>query len=218
MRAIRRPRADRGMSLIEVLVSMGLFALIGSLLLGLALSTQAVTDSTRTRAGVTEETRTAMERLTRELRQSAGIDAVTLPELAADGSMALTFWTDFDGDQVRDTAASDPEVLTYCWSPASQRLTLGSTADCSAARPVLAATVASVRLELDSSEWAYDANGDGTTTWLELDQKGAPVGNQNGRPDGPELAHVDLVGVTIVVRDGNGEQSYETQIDLRNRS
>ena len=216
MTTVRRPRADSGMSLIEVLVSMGLFALVGSLLLGLALSTQAVTDSTRTRAGVTEETRTAMERLNRELRQSAGIEAVTLPGPAT--SMSLTFWTDFDGDGMRDTTAADPEVLTYCWSPVTQQLTLGSTTDCSVARPVLAATVASVQLELDSSEWAYDANGDGTTTWLELDQKGSPVGNQNNRPDGPELAHVDLVGVTIVVRDGNGEQSYQTQIDLRNRS
>ena len=85
MTAVRRPRADSGVTLIEVLVSMGLFALVGSLLLGLALSTDSVTASTRSRAGVTEETRTAMERLSRELRQSAGIDAVTLPEL--DGSL-----------------------------------------------------------------------------------------------------------------------------------
>ncbi|MBI2244796.1 MAG: prepilin-type N-terminal cleavage/methylation domain-containing protein, partial [Nocardioides sp.] len=176
MRWLRRPRADSGVTLIEVLVSMGLFALVGSLLLGLALSTDSVTASTRTRAGVTEETRTAMERLTRELRQSAGIEAVTLP--GPTSPMALTFWTDFDGDGVRDTAAGDPEVLTYCWSPATLQLTLGATTDCDTARPVLAATVASVELELDSSEWAYDANGDGTTTWLELDQKGPPVGNQ----------------------------------------
>lgn len=216
MTPVRRPRADSGVTLIEVLVSMGLFALIGSLLLGLALSTDSVTASTRSRAGATEETRTAMERLSRELRQSAGIDAVTLPEL--DGSMALTFWTDFDGDGVRDTAAADPEVLTYCWSPSSQQLTLGATTDCDGARPVLAATVTSVELELDSSEWAYDANGDGTTTWAELDQKGPPVGNQNGRPDITELLHIDLVGVTITVDDGSGEQTYHTQIDLRNRS
>lgn len=216
MRWLRRPRADSGMTLIEVLVSMGLFALIGSLLLGLALSTDSVTASTRARAGVTEETRTAMERLTRELRQSAGIEAVTLP--GPSSAMALTFWTDFDGDGVRDTAAADPEVLTYCWSPATLQLTLGATVDCDTARPVLAATVAAVQLELDSSEWAYDANGDGTTTWAELDQKGAPVGNQNGRPDGTELLHIDLVGVTITVRDGSGEQTYHTQIDLRNRS
>ena len=214
MRWLRRPRADSGVTLIEVLVSMGLFALIGSLLLGLALSTDSVTASTRARAGVTEETRTAMERLSRELRQSAGIDAVTLPG----SSMALTFWTDFDGDGVRDTTAADPEVLTYCWSASSRQLTLAATSDCTAARPVLAATVESVTLELDSSEWAYDANGDGTTTWAELDQKGPPVGNQNGLPDSTELAHIDLVGVTLTVRDGSSEQTYHTQIDLRNRS
>ncbi|WP_028639108.1 prepilin-type N-terminal cleavage/methylation domain-containing protein [Nocardioides sp. URHA0032] len=208
-------RRDDGMSLVEVLVAATLFGVLGTLLLGLAISTSAVTQDTKSRTDVTGEARTALERMTRELRQSAGLDAVTLP---GDGTAtSFTFWTDFDGDGFRDQSASDPEVLTYCWSTVTDELTLNDDADCDAARPVLAGKVSSLQLELDSSEWAYDADGNGTTTWQELDAK-AGLGNDNHRPDGAELLHIDLVGVTLVVRDGTGgAQTFHTSIDLRNR-
>ena len=164
-----------------------------------------------------EEARTAMERLSRELRQAAAIDRVTLPASPGTGLTSFTFWSDFDGDGHRDTGAGDPEVLTYCWNPDTDRLTLTDQLSCDDAQPVLAATVTRFVVDLESSEWAYDANGDGITTWSELDARGAPVGNGNGRPDA-ELVHVDLVGVTMTVQDGAGSQTYQTRIDLRNRS
>ena len=70
---------DAGVSLVEVLVGVGLFATLGVLLLGLALSTGKVTSDTRALANVSEESRLAMERMTRELRQSSGLTAVELP-------------------------------------------------------------------------------------------------------------------------------------------
>jgi type II secretory pathway pseudopilin PulG len=209
-------RRDDGMSLVEVLVAASLFTLLGTMLLALAVSTSAVTQDTKTRTGVTGEARTALERMTRELRQSAGFDAVTLP--GAGAYTSFTFWTDFDGDGFRDQTADDPEVLTYCWSPDADELTLSDDADCTAARPVLAGEVSSLELELDSSEWAYDADGDGTTTWEELDAKPG-LGNGDGRPNGAELLHIDLVGVTLTVQDGTGAaQTFHTEIDLRNRT
>ncbi len=197
---------------------MTLFGILSSLLLGLAVATGAVTDDTRDRTGVAEEARTAMERITRELRQASAIDRVTLPATPGAGATSFTFWSDFDGDGVRDTSAVDPEILTYCWGPTSQRLTLSAQADCDDAQPVLAATVRSFVIELDSSKWTYDTNGDGTTSWVELDQHGAPVGNGDGVANATELAHVDLLVVTMTVEDGAGTQTYHTQIDLRNRS
>lgn len=211
---------DAGMSLVEVLVAMGLFAVVGTLLLGLALSTSQVAEDTRTRTGVNEESRLAMERLARELRQSSGIDAVTLPTVEGTAALTeLTFWTDFNGDGARTLDASDPEVLTYRWNPDTLRLTLTAGGLGPAeTRPVLAAKVTAFTLELRSSRWEYDGDADGTTTWLELDQAGSPVGNGNGVADMPELGFVDLVRVTMTVQDGNGAQTYTTRIDLRNRS
>ena len=60
-------------------MGVGLFATLGVLLLGLALSTGKVTSDTRALANVSEESRLAMERMTRELRQSSGLTAVELP-------------------------------------------------------------------------------------------------------------------------------------------
>src|SRR3546814_12863401 len=62
-------RTDEGSTLIEVLVAISLFTVLGALLLGFAISTGKVTDDTRSMTRVSEETRLAMERLTRELRQ-----------------------------------------------------------------------------------------------------------------------------------------------------
>jgi type II secretory pathway pseudopilin PulG len=207
------------MSLVEVLVGMALFSVLGVLLLGLALSTSRVTEGTRDRTAVNEESRSAMERIARELRQASAIDSVVLPAGAGPGTTSFTFWTDFDGDGVRSTSAGDPEVLTYRWEPASEQLTLtahdgGQTQP----QPVLAAHVTAFVADLRSSRWEYDANADGKTTWQELDAVGAPVGNGNGFADQPELANIDLLGVTLTVEDAGGSSTYRTLIDLRNRS
>ena len=215
---------DEGVSLVEVLVTMGLFSMLGTLLLGLALSTGKVTQDIRTLTNVNEESRLAMERMTRELRQASVITDIHLPATASDAT-ALTFWTDFDGDGAQDANAADPELLTYRWDPVTSRLTLtandaGGTA---VTRPVLAANVSAFTLGLRTSEWQYDGSiasqpPDGETTWQELDAAGAPLGNANGAPDGNELANIDLVEVSMTVLDGVRAQTYNTQVDLRNRN
>lgn len=208
---------DQGMTLVEVLVAMGLFAVVGSLLLGLALSTNDVTEATRNRTGVAEETRTAMERITRELRQSSGLESVTLPTVASPGTTSFTFWTDFNGDGAKTNNATDPEVLTYRWDASTHRLSLtAQTGSDPETRPLLAAKVTSFEVGLKSSRWDYDADGDGTTTWQELDA--SAVGNKDSAPDGNELAYVDLLQIDMTVADADGVQTYRTQVDLRNRS
>jgi type II secretory pathway pseudopilin PulG len=204
---------DAGMSLIEVLVGMGLFAVLGTLLLGFALSTSRVTEDTRALTSMNERSRLVMERLTRELRQAQAIQVVKLPPAT---TTSVTFWTDFDGLPGEGTVA-DPEVLTYSWDPSTKTLTL-SAKGLAGTAPVLATNVSNFSLGLRSSKWQYDANGDGRTTWQELDAAGAPVGNANGMPDGPELENIDLVEVSMTVQEGVRVQTYNTQVDLRNRS
>jgi type II secretory pathway pseudopilin PulG len=219
-----RPNAgadrDRGMSLVEVLVGIGLFGMLGAVLLGVVLSTSRVTDDTRELTNVNEEARLAVERLTRELRQANEIVAVHLPANAND-STALTFWTDFNGNGAKDLTAADPEVLTYRWQPTTGQLTLTANDSNGTAvtRPLLSSNVSAFSITLNSSQWQYDANHDGTTTWQELDAlPPVGVGNNNGGLDGEELKHIDLVGVTMTVLDGPHAQTYTTQVDLRNRN
>ena len=208
---------DAGVSLVELLVGIGLFATLGTLLLGLALSTGKVTTDTRALANVSEESRLAMERMTRELRQSNGLTAVELP---AASSTALTFWTDFNGNEAPDLNAADPEVITYRWDPTTRMLTLtaNDATGTAVTRPVLAAQVSRFEVDLRSSKWQYDTDGLLGTSWQELDAAAPPIGNGNGRPDGPELAYLDLVQISMTVLDGARAQTYNTRVDLRNRN
>lgn len=207
---------DAGLSLVEVLVGMALFGVLGTLLLGLALSTSRVTEDTRNLAGVTEQARLAMERITRELRQAEEVRSV---QFTGGEPSALTFWTDFNGNGEVNLNAADPEVMTYRWNQGTSALTLtANDADGTAiTQPVMAVDVTRFTIDLLSSQWQYDLNGNGTTTWQELDQSGAPVGNANGTLDTPELAEIDLVGVSMKVSRGSRAQEYSTQVDLRNQ-
>lgn len=211
-----RPR-DAGVTLIEVLVAMALFAVVGSVLLGFAVSTSRVTDQTRSMTLVSEETRLAMERFTRELRQASEVLHVAMPS-SAGGGTALTFWTDFNGNGLQDLGAADPEVLTYRWTPAGRQLTLtaNDASGTATTLPVLAAAVSDFGIDLRSSAWQHDADGDGVTTWREID---VLAGNNNGVADSvTELRLLDLVVVWITATDDTHEQSYRTQVDLRNRT
>jgi type II secretory pathway pseudopilin PulG len=212
-------RRDEGISLVEVLVAMGLFGVLSTLLLGFAISTSQVTDDTRKLAGVNEESRLAMERFSRELRQANEILSFTLPADPTTDPVAMTFWTDFDGDGAQDLSATDPEVLTYRWDPTNHRLTLTANDPSGTAvtRPVLASNVSAFTLDLSSSLWEHDHNGDGVTTWQEIDGY-APVGDHDGVPDPLELDLVDLVSVSMTVLDGPHRQTYTSQVDLRNQN
>jgi prepilin-type N-terminal cleavage/methylation domain-containing protein len=209
---------DAGFSLVELLVAIGLFGVLGTLLLGLALSTGNVTENVRALSNINEESRLAMERLSRELRQASQVTAVSLPATPTDRT-TLTFWTDFDGNGAQDLTAADPEILTYGWDPENDRLslTVNDVSGSSITRPLLATNVSRFTLDLRSSQWQLDADGNGRTTWAELDAP-ASGGNGNGVPDGAELLKLDLIGVSMTVLDGSRAQTYTTRVDLRNRS
>ena len=209
-------RRDSGLGLVELIVAIGLFGVLTTILLGFAISTSQVTDDTRQLANVREESQLAMERMTRELRQAQEIRSVDT-ELKG-----FTFWTDFDGNTFAGYDPSDPEILAYRWDSATKQLTL-TAKDAAGAPigdplPVLAAKVSTFTIQFRSSSWEYDSDGNGTTTWEELDNALAPVGNQNSKPDAAELKFIDLVGVTMTVTDGSHQITYETQVDLRNQN
>ncbi|MGV3561924.1 MAG: PulJ/GspJ family protein [Nocardioides sp.] len=210
----REAPRDQGFTMVEMLVSMALFGVLGTVLLGFSLGSARVADGVQSATDVTEEARLATERMTRELRQAEGLSGA----LVSDGNVvAMTIQVDFDGSGTIDTTAVDPEVLTYRWLEDSERLTL--TANNDLTRPVLAGGVELVDIRLRSSQWIYDgadaSEPDGTTTWQELDA--SSIGNRNGQPDAAELPFIDLVSVELVVRDGDTSRRFTVQADMRNR-
>lgn len=208
----RSERRDAGASLVEVLVAIGLFGVLSTLLLGFALSTSRVTDDTRQFANVSEDSRLVMERLSRELRQAKEVTAVQLPVTSTDQTV-LTFWTDFNGNGTKDLNAADPEVLTYRWVPATKELTLTANDQNGTAvtRPMMSSSVSAFSISLYSSLWQYDTDADGRSSWSELDAAGAPISNN-------KLDYIDVVTLSLTVLDGPHAQRYTTQVDLRNRN
>jgi prepilin-type N-terminal cleavage/methylation domain-containing protein len=245
-RARDEAHADAGFTLIEMLVSMLLLGVLGIVFMDTIMGSKSSLTATATSQDLNEEARLALNRMARELRQATAITKVLNPDGAsysASAITAVTFTADFNGDGCIDGvaptptptpppvcqpySASNPETLTYCWDPSgsSKQLYLipgtlsGATCQVSGAMPILAGQVTTLKLAYRSNLYLYDANGDGITTWTELDQAGPPVGNQNGVLDQPEMANIDSVVIDMTVASTGGfSQSYETQVDLRNLS
>lgn len=83
--------------------------------------------------------------------------------------------------------------------------------------PILAENVQSFTLSLRSSQWQHDRNADGIVDWSELDLAAGPVENQNGIPDGAELNRIDSLVLSLRVGSDSRSQSYQTQVEFRNR-
>ncbi|GAA0635540.1 hypothetical protein GCM10009547_44610 [Sporichthya brevicatena] len=218
MTARLRESRDQGFTLVELLVAMVLTSVIGALLLGAALGARKVTDDARLNSELTADVRRAMERLVRELRQAGTLLQVDLPATPT-APTAITFWADFDNDGHQDFDAADPEVLTYRYTPATGQITLtvNDAGGHAVTTPILAENVTRFTLSLRSSQWQYDRNADGVVDWSEIDATPAPIGNQNGKPDGAELARIDSVVLEVAVFRGGRKQEYRTQVDFRNR-
>jgi prepilin-type N-terminal cleavage/methylation domain-containing protein len=222
--------ADAGFTLVELMVAIGIFLLLTTMIMTSVLSISSATTDVRQFTNINEQARIAIERLTRELRQASVIRSVSLP-LAAGGDTALTFGVDFNGNQAIDDVTADPEVLTYRYDSVNHQLTLTANDETGNAitRPILSEEVSAFTLGFRSSLWQYDGclatdqpgaptgPKDGLTDWTELNTL-CGGGNNNGALDGSELAKIDLVVVTLSVLEGTHQQTYQTQVGLRNNA
>jgi type II secretory pathway pseudopilin PulG len=206
--------------MVELMVGMALLSILGTVLMGMVLNMQKSTVDSGKNADLLHETQLAMERLVRELRQAGTIDEVQLPATPGAAS-EITFFADFDNDGNRDIDASDPEVLTYRFNPATRQLTLtiDDAPGHAVTTPILAGNVTAFGLDLRTSLYQYDRNvpRDGIVTWAELDATPG-VGDNDGVPDLAELKLIDSVVVTVSVASGGRQQTYRTQVDFRNRN
>ena len=242
---LRPESGDEGFTLVELLVVMILMGIFGTIFMTTMLGAQRSARATAAQHDLNEEARLALNRMARELRQATALTSVLNPDgpsYDATAITAVTFTADFNGDGCIDGAAptplpspapacqpyaaSNPETLTYCWDPSTavRQLYLipgglsSQSCQISGALPILAGQVTSFKLSYRSNEYLYDANGDGLSTWLELDQAGPPAGNSDGQLNAPELGSVDSIVQDVSVAAEGHQQSYTTQVDLRNLS
>ena len=197
---------------------MTLFAILTTAAMTVVLSTNRAVIATRSFTSANEQARIAFERITRELRQAEQIIDAHLPATPTD-PVSITFTDDFNSNGVIDATAVDPEILTYRYDPAVDHVTLTANDPTGTAitRPILSDNVTRFDLQFRSSLWQFDKNGDGVTTWQELDASPS-VGNGNGALDAPELAKIDSVVIELTITEGGHAQTYQTQVGLRNNA
>lgn len=239
---------DHGYTLVELMVASSIFLILGGMLLSTLVLASGSSRTTRAKHDLNEEARNSLNRMARELRQADAITFAVNPDGPTFSTSALTavsLRADFNRDGcvgnvvpapcTTDTV-NNPEEITYCYDPsaptATERQSLWlipsaltaapATCNVGGAQPILAGRVGGFRLEYRSNDYLYDSSpADGVTSWRELDAAGPPVGDA-GSPDGNINTNaINSVNSLVIhlgmTRDGQN-QSYQTQVDLRNKS
>lgn len=189
-------RRDAGFTLIELMVAMTLFLVLGGIVLSAVVSMAKGLDGARVTSDISAEARVAMERIAREVRQ-----ATTLENPAA---QSMTVRVDFNGSGSTDDGTSeDPEVITYAYAVADESISMTAKDKNGATQTqaLLAGQVKDLTFTYTSSNWAKDSNNDGIVTQAEAGDDG-----------------IDQVRISLTVERDNTDETFSTNVTLRNRS
>jgi prepilin-type N-terminal cleavage/methylation domain-containing protein len=205
----RRRGDERGYTLVEFAVAMSVFLIFMSIATPFMFSQLQGALDTQERVELTQNARSAIRLMTRELRQASSI--IDTPPEKPSGPNELSFGVDYDGNGVinawNNSNAALEEITYY-----HQGETLYRGRRVGQGVP-LATGVTGVEFVMFGSNLAFDADGDGVVTGIpELDTNG------NLKVDGAELGNVTRIGITVDVGDsGATAQTYQAQVFLRNR-
>jgi prepilin-type N-terminal cleavage/methylation domain-containing protein len=215
-----QPRDQSGFTLIELMVSVLLLAIVSSALYTVMMSGVRSSEKARSVANTAQEARLGFNRMIRDTREAAELTNCT----AAPFETCYRVRIDFNGDgaYTNPNSLGDYEDLVYEFVSADNIITVNGE--------TLIAGVFSLPGEnvftYLSNDLTYDANGDGITTAPELDSSGvAGVGNGNGILDGPELNYLTSVSYAFRIEQGEacvtGPQdpceTFFAEAQLRNR-
>ena len=218
-----------GFTLVELLVGLGLFAIVSTAFYQLLFATQAASETSRNVVRTSEEARLGFNRMVRDTREASEVQTTFRDPVSEVES--YTIWIDFDNDSTPAPAPTvltgSHEVVTYSWNPIAKTISITSGAstevlmrgvDCvvrgadgKCTQPVF--TFSSSRLE-------YDINSNGVTSAQELDV--APgLGNgdyaTNPFPNQGEEDLVDVVAFSFKITNGASSENLYAEGQLRNR-
>ena len=104
-RALRRPRGDAGLSLVEVLVAITLLSIVLTMTVAAFVRTNRATRRTTDEADGLADVRTVTERLAKDALAARGVD----PDPTRSNASKLTLWVDYDSNYVQSNA----ETVTW---------------------------------------------------------------------------------------------------------
>lgn len=217
-------RGEAGFTLVEVLVTMTLFSVLAVGFYQVLISGNAGSRASRAVVQISQEARLGINRLIRDTREADSFRCAP-PTYACPTSTSYNVVVDFDGNGLYqnppDNTKGFYEDLIFAFDAAGKRITINGDTLIGGVEQIPGRdifTYSSHRLE-------YDWDGDGITTWQELDD--APnhgvvgVGNNNrattSGPDVGELSFVSYVTYSFRVTSGTRTSDFHARAQLRNR-
>lgn len=200
-------RNQRGFTLTELLVVMGLFALFASIFYSVMLAGRRGANTTQDVATISQEARLGFNRMIRDTREAASASG-----LVSATPTSYRIRVDFNGDG--GFSAADFEDITYAYEGANRRITISNGTitetlmagvDPIPGRDVF--TYTSNLLEYDTSPT------DGVTTIAELEAAAAAGASLNA----DKLPYITSVGYAMRVTSGDRASDFYAQAQLRSR-
>jgi prepilin-type N-terminal cleavage/methylation domain-containing protein len=203
-------RQDAGLTMTELLVAIAVFSVVSGSFYSVLFAVQRGSEDARKVAAVSEEARLGFNRMVRDTREGLELQAATESE--------YTVRVDFENDDL------GPQDLTYRKTGNEVQLngeTLMEGIDCIREGDSSSPCVQDV-FRYTSNRLEFDWNGDGITSWEELDASAAPdhgvigVGNNDGELN-IELPFVTDVMYAMQVSNGKSNGDLIASAQLRNR-
>lgn len=212
MNAVDRRQA--GYTLVEVLVAVSLFSVLSVGFYQVLFSQARGADAIRSSAAVGDEARLGFARMVRDVREA---DAVT-----AASPTSFTIRVNFNGDAFyqNPNPLGDDEIITYAFDAAAGTISVNGQVLMRGVGQV--GTPAEDVFQFSSNYLDYDWDGNGTTTWSELDSAASRgitgVGDGDGIFDGPEFPYVTAISFTMKLTDSGRSTNLLATSQMRNRT
>ena len=206
--------SQAGYTLVEVLVAVLLFSVTSVGFYQVLFSQARGADAIRSSAAIGDEARLGFARMVRDTREA---DALT-----AASPTSFTIRVNFNGDAYyqNPNPLGDDEIITFAFDSAAGTITLNGQ--------VLMGGVSQSGappkdvFQFSSNYLDYDWDGNGTTTWSELDSAGSHgitgVGDGDGTFDAPEFPYVTSVSFNMKLADGGRSTDLFATSQMRNRT
>jgi len=200
-------RSEKGFTLIETLVALGLISIVTTTFYAVMFSGARGSETARNVTRVTEEARSGLNRMVRDTREA---------DLLSDVSTnSYKVRIDFNGDGAYENpnADGDFEDLTYSYQATSKTIRLNGEVLVGGVEPFGAAPIFS----FSSSLLKYDWDANGVTTLAELEAAPQAPHNETSVTPGNEAELLSAVGFEFQVRSGESMAEFFAEAHLRNR-
>ncbi|MCL4472508.1 MAG: prepilin-type N-terminal cleavage/methylation domain-containing protein [Actinobacteria bacterium] len=184
---------EHGFTLVEMLVSILIFSVIMAGMFTFLWGASSHWQTGKNSADMTDNARTGLNRMTREIRQASIVTAAQINQ--------ISFSVDF---------GTGAEVITYGFTPGDNGapgLIWRSTTSAPDVQLTLVSDVQSMQFSYYGNDYKCDADGNGVINWSELVACSTSPASK--------IARVDI---SLAMRAGNeNDQTFTDQAWLRNR-